>query len=232
LTRPRRQPTDARAGQLIQMPSEADINTRAFYEEHAEEYALATRDADLGPLWGRFQSSVSRGSLVADLGCGGGRDMRQFTAAGLAPIGLDRSSALCRIARKVSNRPVVIGDVRSLPFDSAVFDGVWVTAVLLHLSSRELNLALGEIRRVLRPHGIALISFKEGAGSIEDEQGRLTYLYKGSVLLTEFTRAGLRVVEAVSTAQRRGRVDVPWIAYLLRRNADERRIVETSGLSR
>ena len=49
------------------------------------------------------------------------------------------------------------GDVRGLPFQDAEFDAVVCISVLEHLV--DLDAAVGEIRRVLRPAGAALIGF-------------------------------------------------------------------------
>ena len=194
----------------------ADARTRAFYEEYAEVYAAATRDADLGDLWSRFEGLVGPGAIVADLGCGSGRDLRRFASAGLTSIGLDRSFALCRIAARFSDCRTVAGDVRSLPFRSGIFDGAWIAAVLLHLPIQELAIAMREIGRVLRPGGIAMVSLKDGAGSSEDEQGRFTYLYDETAILPVFARTGFRTEDTVRTIERRGQAEVCWVAYLLR----------------
>ena len=49
------------------------------------------------------------------------------------------------------------GSVYRMPFDDGVFDAVVCLSVLEHLT--ELDGALGELRRVLRPGGIAVLSF-------------------------------------------------------------------------
>jgi SAM-dependent methyltransferase len=57
-----------------------------------------------------------------------------------------------------------VGDLRFLWFDGE-FDAVWCCAVLHHLESQDLSLALGAIRRSLHLGGIAFISVK---ASLED----------------------------------------------------------------
>lgn len=49
------------------------------------------------------------------------------------------------------------GDVRSLPFQDGEFDAVVCISVLEHLV--DLDAAVSEISRVLRPHGVAIIGF-------------------------------------------------------------------------
>lgn len=199
-----------------------DARTRAFYEENAEAYATATRGADLSTLWKRFEHWLAPGARLADLGCGSGRDMRRFAAAGLVPIGLDRSLALCRIAATFSSCPVVAGDTRALPFHDRAFDGVWAAAVLLHLPAAELTLALTDIVRVLQPGGIAMLSFKEGQGAGRDEQGRFTQYYEESALHSVFSRAGLQAFDTVRTREVRDRSVVSWLAFFLRSTEEHR----------
>jgi ubiquinone/menaquinone biosynthesis C-methylase UbiE len=116
----------------------------------------------------------------------------------------------------MSDCPTVAGDVRALPFCPRAFEGAWVSAVLLHLPAPDVAIALTEIGRVLRPGGIAMISFKEGRGSEQDEQGRLTYFYNEQDLLLIFDRAGFRAIDSVRTHEKRGHSEVSWIAYFLR----------------
>lgn len=99
---------------------------------------------------------------VLDAGCGAGRDCSLFERDGLSPVGLDLSLGLLHEARQVSHAPLVLGDVRNLPFGGASFQGVWCCAVLLHLDETDAFSALTEIFRVLVAGGVLFVSVRLG----------------------------------------------------------------------
>lgn len=197
-------------------PERADATTRQFYEENAHAYAEQTLQADLRPLWTTFERLVRPGARIADLGSGAGRELRHFSKA-FRPIGLDLSYALSRIAREISHVPVVVGDLVALPFSSNAFDAVWSSAAILHLSEARAGSALAEIHRVLQPGGIALMTFKEGHGSVMDAHGRRTTLYSRASADRALSAAGLLSVEVIRTVENRDGEEIPWLAYFTRR---------------
>lgn len=92
-------------------------------------------------------------ATVVDVACGSGRWGRIAYEQGAARvIGVDNSVAMLRQARL----PVAAGDVTRLPVRSAMADVVLCGLALGHLP--QIDIALAEIGRVLRPSGVALIS--------------------------------------------------------------------------
>ncbi len=146
--------------------------TRRYYESNAAAYAAETVGAPMLPLIARFVDKLRPGSLVIDLGCGAGRDIRSLSAQGFRPIGLDYAEPLARYAHRTTGLPLVIADMRRLPFRSSAVDGVWAAASLLHLRRGELMQALTEIRRVLKPGAPFFASLKRGTGGGRDAKGR------------------------------------------------------------
>jgi SAM-dependent methyltransferase len=87
---------------------------------------------------------------VLEVGAGPGRDGTAFTEAGLAYTGVDlapASAGACR-ARGLDVR---VASVLELPFASGAFDAGWTMSTLLHVADADLDAALAEIVRVLRP---------------------------------------------------------------------------------
>ena len=109
------------------------------------------RKAALGPARGR----------VLEIGCGTGLNVPHYPPAVTQLIGLDPNSGMEKIARqRLAAAPVkgefVLGrgDNR-LPFDDASFDTVVTTFVLCTVG--DVERALTEIRRVLKPNGQYLL---------------------------------------------------------------------------
>ncbi|HET9169087.1 MAG TPA: class I SAM-dependent methyltransferase [Actinospica sp.] len=109
----------------------------------------------------RFAGAMPSGALVADVGCGPGKDTLRLRGLGLRAHGFDLSHAMLT-ARDVPGQ--VRADLRALPLRDGALDGLWCVAVLLHIPRELVPDALAEFRRVLSPGGQALISIAEGDG--------------------------------------------------------------------
>jgi SAM-dependent methyltransferase len=108
----------------------------------------ATRDSS--QLWSEVQSHLRPGARVLDLGCGP-RDQAPCAAhQGYSYIGIDYSGTAADL----------LADAHSLPFPDSSFDCVFSYAVLEHLHSPAV--ALGEIRRVLKPGGMYIGTVSQG----------------------------------------------------------------------
>lgn len=132
------------------------------YGRTADRYAGRTRDLMLCEV-ARFARYLPQGAVVLDAGCGPGRDLVRFDAAGLHPVGVDLTPEFARMAAQaVPGRPVTVADLRALPLASGTFDAVWASASLVHLEPREAGRALAELRRVARSGALAYVSVKTG----------------------------------------------------------------------
>ena len=101
--------------------------TEWFEEWFGEEYLRlyphrddreAERVVDLIRRTLPFQS----GWRVLDVACGAGRHARAFEAAGARCTGVDLSQTLLRLARQVTNAPLIRADMRELPIRSGSMD--------------------------------------------------------------------------------------------------------------
>jgi SAM-dependent methyltransferase len=165
-----------------------------FYQRHAADYAAATLNAPMERFVRQFGQQLLPGARIADLGCGGGRDLRLLRDCGLDAIGLDLSEALAVIARQYSGASVAVGDIRLLPFGANVFDGAWASASLLHLRRADITIALAEIFRSMRAGAIFFSSVKSGKGEARDADGRWFTYYDEQEWTTLVIKAGFKDV--------------------------------------
>lgn len=113
-----------------------------------------------------FATDLVKGSTVADLGCGNGRNSVYLAGRGAFVKGLDLSESLLELAREsaeaeaVSGRcRFVQGDLTALPFKDREFDGGIYIASLHHLPAKEgRTRSLNEMNRVLKDGAPGLIS--------------------------------------------------------------------------
>jgi ubiquinone/menaquinone biosynthesis C-methylase UbiE len=109
-----------------------------------------------------------------DAGCGTGAFLlplaRRLAPGGATVIGLDLAEGTLGQARarlEAESLPVdcVIGDVEALPFDDGSFDLVLANYMLYHVP--DLDRAIAELRRVLRPGG-TLLAASNGEGHMRE----------------------------------------------------------------
>ncbi|MGL4421467.1 MAG: class I SAM-dependent methyltransferase [Gemmataceae bacterium] len=116
------------------------------------------------------------GKQLLDLGCGHGMASVVLARRGATVTACDLSAEYVReaITRAAANTVSITGAItpaENLPFPAKSFDAIWGHAILHHL---DLPVAAAELRRVLRPGGVAVFCEPWGGNQ-----------------LLEWTRAGL-----------------------------------------
>jgi SAM-dependent methyltransferase len=95
------------------------------------------------------------GDVVIDLGCGSGRALLWNRDLGAETVGIDISPFFSQDARR--DVPLLLGDLRRLPFPNGVFTKAWSLDVLEHLSPEALTGMLREANRILVPGGALFV---------------------------------------------------------------------------
>ena len=116
-------------------------------------YALRSRLAAVLDLAG------SGPGEAFDAGMGPGRLLAELTERGWTVSGLDASGEMVEAARRrlpEAQERLVVGEIERLPFPDASFDLVVATGVLEYA---DVDAALAELARVLRPGGRAIVSY-------------------------------------------------------------------------
>jgi SAM-dependent methyltransferase len=94
--------------------------------------------------------------VALELGCGTGVFLERAAATGARIVAIDLSQPLLRQAReRMAGSPrvrLVCGNAEAMPYADGTFDAVYGSSVVHHL---DLDRALGEVFRVLRPGGWA-----------------------------------------------------------------------------
>lgn len=133
----------------------AELKDRYF--PHIYKYPALRR------MLGRLDAHLdgAEGARVLDLGCGRGERSVDLLQRGAVVDGIDISEVYTNQAEAAARAAgfdegrftFVAGDAHALPYDDATFDLVVGDGILHHL---DLDVALGELHRVLKPGGRAL----------------------------------------------------------------------------
>lgn len=137
---------------------------REFFDDQVEAYtdfaggSFSWRYIELPAMDAHLSRLVNRNLFALDIGSGSGRIVRHLIELGVSPekiTGIDSSSKMVAEARRMSpDIKFVQGDVGSMTFTNNQFDLVTSNMVLHMMDDVELEKALGEIARVLKPGGI------------------------------------------------------------------------------
>jgi len=149
-------------------PEEKTRRVRGVFDSVATRYDLMNDLMSLGMhrAWKRFTiaaSGVRPGARVLDV-AGGTADLARLFAARVGPTGsvvlTDINGAMLAAGRdRMLNEgrlmPAVQCNAEALPFSAASFDCVSIAFGLRNVTRKDV--ALAEMRRVLRPGGVALV---------------------------------------------------------------------------
>jgi ubiquinone/menaquinone biosynthesis C-methylase UbiE len=138
------------------------MDQRYVIDESVQHRYVANRDARTFLPF--LLPYLRPGLAVLDAGCGVGSialDLAPTVAPGRM-VGIDVDPGQIEVARRsaaeraIDNAEFLTASVLELPFDDETFDVVYANAVLLYV--RDPVRALGEMRRILRPGGLAAAS--------------------------------------------------------------------------
>ncbi len=111
-----------------------------------------------------FSKEWKSGKLL-DIGCGSGRNLLYFAQNGFDWYGIDFSSEMIKQAKENFKRKgidyknrLMVADMTDLPFPDGTFDYLISIASFHHLPKEQQNLALNEMKRVLKEDGEMIIS--------------------------------------------------------------------------
>lgn len=150
---------------------ETDILSAATIE-HLHRYAIA--------------SDLVKNKTVLDIASGEGYGSWILASHALKVVGVDISGSVVKNAEKkykASNLQFLTGSVTSIPFENESFDVVVSFETLEHIEDH--HGMLSEIKRVLRPKGIVLISTPDKK-YYSDESGYKNPFHKNELYRDEF----------------------------------------------
>ncbi|MFC6954112.1 class I SAM-dependent methyltransferase [Halorubellus litoreus] len=138
--------------ELAQTARAYEADSDAFVDKYETESIAARFWDDVDPTF--------PGDRILDVGCGPGTDTATFREHDYDVVGFDLTAAFLDRATDAVDAPFVRGDMRTLPFKSNAFDGIWASASLLHVPRSDAPNTLEEFHRVLDAPGTLVATLK------------------------------------------------------------------------
>lgn len=184
--------------------------TLEYYEENSQTFVESTLSVNMSGFYSEFLSHVQPGGHILDLGCGSGRDSREFIKRGFRVTAIDGSPSLCQLAEQVIGQPVLHLQFQDLSYQEE-FDGIWACASLLHLPLQQIPDILKKIVDALKPNGALYLSFKNG--HFEGVRGGRYYTDLDENTLSKLIKntGSLRIVKTWLTSDARPESNDRWI---------------------
>lgn len=105
-----------------------------------------------------------KGNRILDVGCGTGRDCREFSKLGFKVDGIDISKNMLKFAKKEApNTNLYEMNMEDLIFNNK-YNGIWVCSSLYHIKKKDIFDILLSFYNSLEKDGLLFITVKEGIG--------------------------------------------------------------------
>lgn len=139
----------------VLLPAEAYDLAAAFYDTWS--WQTFWREHELPLVSEEIEASGLESGELIDLGCGTGYYLGQLTPRFSRSVGVDISEGMLAVAAAAHpNVEFLKADLTDIPFHDGSFDVALSCRTMTHVNDP--RKALGEIARVLRPGGIAIIT--------------------------------------------------------------------------
>lgn len=168
----------------LHAPSVEVEHVHKLYDSIADHWSHTRYKA--WPKVEAFIRQLQPGSLVADLGCGNGKNIPAVKESGGYVLASDMSAPLVKIAVDTHDGEGAVADCLFTNFRGGVFDAAISIAVLHHLSTEPRRVqALREAARLLRPGGLFLVycwSYEQ-----DDERSKSHHRFPGQDVLVPWS---------------------------------------------
>ena len=193
--------------------------TIGHYERAAEDFRDGTHDHDVSQNHRALLEAIEGDPpfSILDLGCGPGRDLRQFRSLGHDAVGLDGSTEFVAMARSFSGCEVLHQNFLAMDLPESRFDGVFANASLFHVPSQELPRVLLEISRTLKLRGVLFCSNPRGNNEEGLSGDRYSCFFDLDTWRNFVTTAGFLELQHYFRPPGLPRHKQPWLATVWRK---------------
>jgi SAM-dependent methyltransferase len=192
--------------------------TLKYYAGRAQDFRDRTQNHDVGQNIAALLDRIEgeKPFAILDVGCGPGRDLKQFAALGHTAIGLEGCADFAAMAR-TGGFEVWQQNFLALELPASRFDGIFANASLFHIPSQELPRVLKQFHAILKPRGVLFSSNPRGANQEGWFNGRYCNYHDLEGWRGFMTGAGFVELDHYYRPAGLPREEQPWLASVWRK---------------
>jgi ubiquinone/menaquinone biosynthesis C-methylase UbiE len=146
------------------------MKEQQLYQKYSDGRHWENHPTLYAERFSEFLKEKKFGGLIADLGCGDGRDVNVFSENGFNALGIDCSEKeIANAKHKFPDLKFEVQDAEALQFKNNSVDSFFMINVIHYLDKKK---AIEEILRTLKTKGYLFIHFNV---EIRDINGKLDY---------------------------------------------------------
>nr|WP_319392322.1 class I SAM-dependent methyltransferase [uncultured Desulfobacter sp.] len=197
-------------------------STLNYYEQHALNLAQRYESADVTQLHDFLLSGLKPGGRLLELGCGSGRDAAFMVSRGFRVLATDGSASMIEQAKRhhpeLETHTARLKLPDGLSNESGTYDGIYAVAVLMHLSTHELENTILKIHSLLAVKGRFIFSVPARRDDVItnefDSKGRRFTALSSDKWTALCLKGNLRIVRSMMSEDGLGRKGIGWMNCL------------------
>lgn len=196
-----------------------ELQTISFYDKSPEKF-MAGHEAEPS-FWQQevdaLQALVPSGCIL-DIGVGKGKEAESFIKTGYDYCGVEPAAGLRMVLeQRFPGQRFIDSTIYDLLFDQSSFDAIWCSAMLLHVPKENIDHALQQIKKVMKPSAVGFFSLAQGEGEyFDNDSGRYFYLYQDTDFVTILERNGFVIKKrAIKPMETRRAWLRSWLTYFV-----------------
>lgn len=171
-----------------------DEKTHTAYSENAgiysQDWLSQPEPTDIYQLVKKY--FIPNGT-TADIGCGNGRDSNWMSQNGFQVSGFDSSNELLKLAHdlfpKVQFSRALLPDLNEIKNQ---YDNVFCETVIMHLPKTQIESAIMNLKRILKPNGVMYLSWRvTESEDARHKDGRLYSAFDPEFIMNQFDPTGI-----------------------------------------
>jgi len=191
--------------------------TKNFYNTHYQELITKYDNIELKELYSLLDRYIKPNHNVLDIGFGSGRDLRYIQSLRANGYGVDATQGFVDNMKRdphFKNR-VFCTALPNLNIPLNIqFDVVTAIAMIMHLTIKELEASIIEIKKYLKPNGVIIISYSTGNRANDPRFfEKLDY----QIIKKLFEKHFFKEIEVISNHDKLDR-DLVWVTYVFQRS--------------
>lgn len=190
-----------------------------YYDKNAKDLIDNYDNANMSEIYNRIEKYLSPNSILLDIGCGSGRDIRYFHSKNIETYGIDASKKFIEIFKQ--SYPSlskfvyysVLPEIHIPNIPNKYFDIIFSMATWMHLHQSDHNKTIVNIKNNLKDNGILILGYSYNQRANDPRFFEVLDPKKVALL---FSQHGFYLLDEYFTKDSLNRENLEWITQVFK----------------